>query len=124
MASYPISVRQYRSLQSRLLHSGDHSSRACDLLVLRALLRAQETFTLWVFFPLKELIIFAIQGAHTGFAPGGDFGILLDNLIYLNMVLQMEICGDNAARTQSLKRYVRWCLPFYLASFNQSWMAK
>jgi hypothetical protein len=41
-ASYLISVRQYRNLQSRFLHSIPHGKRACDLLMLRAVTPAHK----------------------------------------------------------------------------------
>lgn len=34
-ASYAVSVRQYRTLQSRFLHCLDYSKPACDLLTFR-----------------------------------------------------------------------------------------
>jgi len=46
-ASYVLSVRQYRILQSHFLHQMGHPKLACDLLHFGSLVRVVGTYTLW-----------------------------------------------------------------------------
>lgn len=47
VASYTLSVRQYRTLQFRFLHCIGHPKPTCDLLRLKALPLCDRTLTCW-----------------------------------------------------------------------------
>ena len=64
-ASYAVSVRQYKYLQSGLLQCMDHSKPPCGLLMLRVINPAHKRLALSGFLFLRT--IFTIQGTHSVF---------------------------------------------------------
>ncbi len=65
-ASYAVSVRQYRYLQSGLLQCMDRSKPPCHLLMLRVTNPAHKRLALSGFLFLRT--IFIIQGTHKSIA--------------------------------------------------------
>ena len=115
-ASYVVSVRQYRSLQSCFLQFQDHSWQPCSLLMRIDALHTRDLHPLLVF--LRKLTPHSCE-ADPGFREGDPQGILKKNKKFLQAAPPRKQSDfKNSCKLTPLSRYLFSRIP---ASWPPDW---
>ena len=110
-ASYPVSVRQCRRLQSRLLQCKAHAKPPCDLLILPGVTPANKGLApsgSFIQFLEEKIYIYHSRRTQQICAKMADGGLRYFISYLLNLVLAENGTANNAISAQIFKTL--WCI--------------